>query len=122
MYLLFYLFYTDNDYQNNTLPSNEILLRRVLIPKLLNNPFASCSFINLDFLLPHIAHFDDDIDLPFLVFNTFELTYSVFFLHFKKYVNMFYNDQHKKSLGLIIFQTLYCLTFILKILIYQTYN
>ena len=62
-----------------------------LIPKLLNNPFT-CSFINLDFLLTHTADFDDNIGLPFFVLNTFESTFSVSFLHFKQYVNMFYND------------------------------
>ena len=31
-------------------------------------------FINFDFLLPHMAHFDENIVLPFLVFKTFELT------------------------------------------------
>ena len=30
-------------------PNNGILLNGVLRPKLLNNPFALCSFINLDF-------------------------------------------------------------------------
>ena len=43
------------------------LLKGVLIPNLLNNPFASWFLINLDFLLPHIAHFDNIIDLPLLV-------------------------------------------------------
>ena len=51
-------------------PNNEILLNGVLIPKLLNNPLASCSFINPDFLLPHVAHFDDRIALSFLIFST----------------------------------------------------
>ena len=73
------------------LPNNGILLNGVLSPKLRNNPFASCSFINLT-LLQLTAHFDDNIDLPFLVFNTFEFTFSVFYI------------------------------FVLKILIYQTYN
>ena len=48
-------------------PSNGILLDGVLKPRLLNSHFASCSSINLDFLLPHTAHFDDNIDLPFFV-------------------------------------------------------
>ena len=65
-----------------------ILLNGVLR---LNNPFVSCSFVNLDFLLPHIAHFDDKIGLPFLVFNIFESTFFVSFLLFKKYVKIFYN-------------------------------
>ena len=47
--------------QNKMSPNNEILLNGVLRPKLLNNPFDSCSFINLDFLLLHITHFDDNI-------------------------------------------------------------
>ena len=73
-------------------PNNRIFLDGILRPKLLNNPFASCSFINFNFLPPHIAHFDDNIVVPFLVFNTYEYIFSVSFLHFKQYVNMFYND------------------------------
>ena len=34
--------------------------------KLLNNPLASCSLINFDFLLSHTAHFDKNTILPFL--------------------------------------------------------
>ena len=70
-------------------PSNGILLNAVLIPKLLNNPFVSCSLINLDFLLPHIGHFGYSINLPVLVFTIFESIFFVFLLHFKQYVNMF---------------------------------
>ena len=46
------------------------LLNGALIPNLLNNPFASCLLINLNFLLPHIAHFDDIMNLPVLVLDT----------------------------------------------------
>ena len=53
------------------LPNNGIFLNGLFRPKLLNNPFASFSFINLDFLLPHIGHFDNNIVLPFLVFSNF---------------------------------------------------
>ena len=42
-------------------PNNGTLLNGFLRPKLLNNPFASYSFINLDFLLPHTAHFDGNV-------------------------------------------------------------
>ena len=49
------------------------------MPKLLNNPFACCSLINFDFLLPHMAHFDKTIVLPLLVFETFGSMLSVFF-------------------------------------------
>ena len=37
-------------------PNNGTLLHGVLRPKRLNNTFGSCSFINLDFFLPHIAY------------------------------------------------------------------
>ena len=40
-------------------------------PYLLNNPFFSCFFTNLDFLLTHTTHFDDNIVLPVLAFNIF---------------------------------------------------
>ena len=46
--------------------------------KLLNNPFASCAFTNLNFLIPHTAHFNCIIILPFLVLEIFESTFSVF--------------------------------------------
>ena len=72
-------------------PSNGILLDGVLRTKLLNIPFPSCSFTNPDFLLPHTAHFDNNVVLTFFVFNTFGSTFSVFFLHFKQYDYMFYN-------------------------------
>ena len=43
--------------------------------ELLDNLLASCSFINIGFLLPHTAHFDDSIVLLFLVFITFGSTF-----------------------------------------------
>ena len=72
-------------------PNNGILLNDILRPKLLSILFASCPFINLYVLLPHAAHFDNNIDLRFLVFITFEFTFSISFLQFKQYVDMFYN-------------------------------
>ena len=66
------------------------LLKGVLIPNLLNNPFASCLLINLDFLLPHIAHFDNIIILPLLVLETCGL-------HFKHYDSI--SSFFLKSLG-----------------------
>ena len=74
--------------QNEISPSNVILFNSVLIPKLLNNPFACCSLINFDFLLPHITHFDKVIVLPLVVFETFGFMLSVFLLHFKRYDNI----------------------------------
>ena len=53
MYLLFHSFYTNDNYQN--------------------------FFENFDFLLLHTANFDNNIVLPFSVFNTFGFTFSVFF-------------------------------------------
>ena len=47
--------------------NNGIFINGILRSELLNIPFASCSFINLDFLLPHKAHFDDNIILSFFV-------------------------------------------------------
>ena len=60
-------------------PNIGILLNGVLIPKLLNSPFVSWFLINLDFLLPHIAHFDNIIDLPLLVVKISGSVFSVFF-------------------------------------------
>ena len=53
--------------------NNDTLLKRVLIPKLLNIPIACCSLINLDFLLPHVAQFDCIIYLFCLLLTIFGL-------------------------------------------------
>ena len=55
-----------NVLQNKTF-TDGILLKGVLIPKLLNKPFASCSFTNLDFLIPRTEHFDYISNLLFFV-------------------------------------------------------
>ena len=62
----------------------------VLIPKLLNRPFASWFLINLHFLLLHFANFDNIIDLPLLVLESFGSMFLVFILHFKQYVSILY--------------------------------
>ena len=54
-----------------------ILFKGVLIPTLLNILLASCFLKNFDFLLSHIAYFDN-IVLPSLVFETFGFMFSVF--------------------------------------------
>ena len=54
---------------NKILPINGILLNGILISKLRNILFASCYFINLDFFLLRIAHFDDSIVLQFFIFK-----------------------------------------------------
>ena len=76
--------------QNKISPNIGTLLNGVLIPELLNSPFASGFSINLDFLLPHIAHFDNVIALPLLVLEIFGSMFSVSFLHFKQYVFVLY--------------------------------
>ena len=52
--------------QNKTF-NNGILLKGVAIPKLLKKPFASCSFTNLDFLIPQIEHLDCITNILFFV-------------------------------------------------------
>ena len=56
-----------------------MLLNGVLRPRLLNIPFASRSFINPNFLVPHISQFDNIIALPLLVLEFFLFMFSVFF-------------------------------------------
>ena len=65
--------------QNKISPNIGTLLNGVLIPKLLNSPFASWFLINLDFLLPHIAHFDNTIVLLLLVFEAIDLCFQYLF-------------------------------------------
>ena len=69
-------------HQNKMSPNNGILFNGVLIPKLLNNPFACCTLINFDFLLSHIAHVDK---IRWLFLKLWELYFQYFFLHFKQY-------------------------------------
>ena len=71
--------------QNKISANIGTLLNGVLIPNLLNKPFASWFLINLDFLLPHIAHFDNIIALPLLVLEIFGFMFLVSFLHFQQY-------------------------------------
>ena len=64
------------------------LLNGVLIPNLLNNPFASCLLINLDFLLLHIAILI--ISLLYQVLEACGFIFFVCFLHFKQYDSILY--------------------------------
>ena len=50
--------------------------------------------MNLDFLLSHIAHFDDTIVLPLLDFKILEFMFSVTFLQFKQH-DFVLNIAHK---------------------------
>ena len=74
------------------------LLKGVLIPNLLNNPFASYLLINLDFLLLHIAHFGNIISLPLLILETCGFMVFVYFLHFKQYDSIFINKYTHDSI------------------------
>ena len=56
-----------------------------LIPNLLNNCFAPCLLINLEFSLPHTEHFDNMITLPLLVLETCGFTFSVCFYILKNF-------------------------------------
>ena len=86
--------------------NNWTLLNGVLTPKLLNNPFASCSFINLDFLLLHTGYFDYNIGVHFLFSKNFKSAFSVCLLHFKQYVSLFYKIPFIKNLEIIISHSL----------------
>ena len=76
--------------QSKTSPNIGILFKGVLIPKLLNNPFASCFLINFYFLLPHMAHFDNIIVLPLLVAETFGSILPVFFCTLNNKTTLFF--------------------------------
>ena len=56
----------------------EFFFNGVLRSKLLSIPLSSCFLTNLDFLLPHRAHFDNNIVLPSLVFETLGFMLLVF--------------------------------------------
>ena len=58
------------------------LFNGVLLPKLLNSPFTSWFLLNLDFVLPHITHFDNMIILPLLVLETCGFIFFCMFLTF----------------------------------------
>ena len=55
-----------------------ILLKSVLFAKLLNKPFASCSLINIDFLIPQEEHFDCITNLLFFVLTFWVNIFSIF--------------------------------------------
>ena len=56
-----------------------MVLNGVLIPKLLNKPFASYSFTNLDFLILQAEHFDCIINLPFFILKFLSLSFQYYF-------------------------------------------
>ena len=76
--------------QNKISSDNGILLNGVLRSELLNIPLASCFLMNLDFLLPHIAYFDNNIILQLLVCETLGFMFSVFFYTLNNKMVFFY--------------------------------
>ena len=70
-------------------PNNGILLNAVLLPKLLNIAFVSCSFIHFDFLLPHTAILMITLFYLFLVFTTLEFIFSLFFIFYSLFIYLF---------------------------------
>ena len=64
------------------------MLQDVLVLNWLNSLLASCSLIDLDFLLLHTAHFDRSIILPLFVFETFGFLHFVSVLHFRQCDNI----------------------------------
>ena len=77
-------------HSKKTSPNIGTLLKGVLIPKLLNNTFASCFLRNFNFLPPLMAHFDNIIVLSLLVAETFGLILSVFFCTLNNKTTLFY--------------------------------
>ena len=76
--------------QNKTLPNKGILLNGVLKPKLPNNLFTSCFSINFDFILAHIAQFDNIIVLSLLVPKIFGLCFLYFFCTLNNKITLLY--------------------------------
>ena len=86
--------------------NNGISLNAVLIPKLLNKPFASCSLTNFDFLIPQKGHFDCPISLFFCSKHFWVSIFTIFF------------TLHTISLHLIFITSAVNLSFVLKTSIY----
>ena len=55
---------------------NGVFPKDIFHPKLLNNPVASCSLINLNFSLSHTAHFDKSIGVSLFLIATLRLLNS----------------------------------------------
>ena len=67
------------------------ILNVILFAKLLNNSFASCFLINLDFFTTtYIAQFDNIIVLPLLVPEIFGFMFSVFFYTLNNKITLFH--------------------------------
>ena len=61
-----------------------------ILPILLSSPVASCSLINLDFLLLQTAQFDESISFPYFVFSTLGFLLFVIFYTSNNTITLFY--------------------------------
>ena len=61
-----------------------------ILPVLLSSPVASCSLINLDFLLLQTAQFDESISFPYFVFSTLGFLLFVIFYTSNNTITLFY--------------------------------
>ena len=82
-----YCFYTSNN--KITLFYKWINITGIL-PILLSSPVASCSLINLDFLLLQTAQFDESISFPYFVFSTLGFLLFVIFYTSNNTITLFY--------------------------------
>ena len=55
-----------------------------ILPAIISNPSASCSLMNLEFLLSHTPHYYKSNGFSLFVFATLGFLLSLFFLHVKK--------------------------------------
>ena len=94
-----------NCIQNKISLNIGILLTSVLMPRLLNNPFASF-LINFDFLSPHIAHFDNVIVPLFIAFETCRIMFFVFSPNFDFLLPHIVHFDNIIVLPLVVFETL----------------
>ena len=58
------------------LPNNDILKLKMTL-----TPLVSCYIVNHDFLILHTAHFDKNVVLPLLVFETLGYIYSLYLFY-----------------------------------------
>ena len=71
-------------------PNNGIFLNGLFNLKLLNNPLASCSLINLELLLLHNVHFVQNIVFPLVFFVILKFLLSSFCYTSSNMITLFY--------------------------------
>ena len=71
---------------------NYVIPEDIINLKLLNKPLASCSLINLGFLLSHIPYFDKNIVFHLFLIATLEFLLPVFFYNSNKRITFLIFD------------------------------